>query len=70
MYSKQSWGGSVDPFIQVFFQEDKDAGDAKVGLVIFEFNDKDLLGIPIGDGPEVYIYTPLCILKHEDSPAY
>jgi len=44
MYSKKSWGGSVDPFIQVMFKQNPNAGDEPVSLVIFEYNDKELLG--------------------------
>lgn len=49
MYSKKSWGGAVDPYIDVLFVKDEAAGDATVSLVIFEYRDKALLGRPIGD---------------------
>jgi hypothetical protein len=52
MYSKKAWGGSVDPFIQVIFKQNEDAGDRRVSLVIFEYHDKDLLGKPVGDNPD------------------
>lgn len=50
MYSKKSWGGSVDPFILVKFLKDDIAvekgEDPIVSLLIFEWQDKDLLGKP------------------------
>jgi hypothetical protein len=52
MYSKKSWGGNVDPYIDVLFVKDEAAGAATVSLVIFEYRDKALLGKPIGDDPE------------------
>ncbi|KIW03737.1 uncharacterized protein PV09_05044 [Verruconis gallopava] len=52
MYSKKAWGGSVDPFIQVMFKKNPNAGDGKVSLVIFEYQDKNLLGKPIPDRPD------------------
>ncbi|KAF2421530.1 integral membrane protein [Tothia fuscella] len=56
MYSKKSWGGSVDPFIDVLFVKDEAAGDATVSLVIFEYQDKQLLGRPNGDDTDEKIY--------------
>lgn len=47
MYSRKSWGGAVDPFILVKFvkpdnlPEDR---DPIVSLVIFEWNDRPLIG--------------------------
>jgi hypothetical protein len=52
MYSKKAWGGSVDPFIQVMFQRQEDAGDKTVSLVIFEYMDKNLLGKPVPKSPD------------------
>lgn len=50
MYSRKSWGGSVDPFILVKFLKDKIAvekdEDPMVSLLIFEWQDKQLLGKP------------------------
>ena len=48
MYSKSAWGGPVDPFILVAFPNkavDKDS-DPIVSLVIFEWKDEPLVGIP------------------------
>lgn len=52
MYGKKTWGGPVDPFILVkYLDADKDAGDDPVSsLVIFEWKDRDLVGIPDPDG--------------------
>jgi hypothetical protein len=48
MYSKSSWGGAVDPHILVkFIKEDiQDDSDPIASLVIFEWKDFDLIGIP------------------------
>jgi hypothetical protein len=48
MYDKKSWGGAVDPYIDVLFIKE-DNSDASVSLVIFEYQDKALLGRPMGD---------------------
>jgi hypothetical protein len=56
MYSKRSWGGAVDPFIDVLFVKEE-GNDATVSLVIFEYNDKALLGRQVGDDPDM-----VCIL--------
>lgn len=55
MYSKKAWGGSVDPFIQVMFKQNSDASDEPVSLVIFEYNDKNLLGKTMPNSDEVRI---------------
>lgn len=56
MYSKQSWGGDVDPFILAKFiktMPERD-DDPLVSLVIFEWRDEDLVGVwPSDDAPEV-----------------
>ncbi|KAL1628623.1 Membrane protein ptm1 [Neofusicoccum ribis] len=50
MYSKKSWGGSVDPFILVNTVRDKIADekgeDPVISLLIFEWQDKQFLGKP------------------------
>jgi hypothetical protein len=53
MYSKSSWGGPVDPFILVKFLNASDAGvkDPTASLVIFEWKDRNLVGIPDPDTP-------------------
>ncbi|KAI1490866.1 lung seven transmembrane receptor-domain-containing protein [Biscogniauxia mediterranea] len=47
MYSKSSWGGPVDPFIQTTFPNKTYEGDDDpiVSLVIFEWRDEDLIGV-------------------------
>ena len=50
MYSRKSWGGNTDPFILTKFIKPKDLKnkqDPMVSLVIFEWQDKDLIGSPI-----------------------
>lgn len=55
MYSRKSWGGSVDPFILTKFVKGPDAGDTNplVSLVIFEWSDEGLIGRPVSDDPDV-----------------
>lgn len=61
MYSKKSWGGSVDPFILVKFikNEEKNKGmeDPTVGVVIWEWKDTLLLGKP-SDQPVNQVGSP------------
>jgi hypothetical protein len=47
MYSRKAWGGSVDPFILVnFLKNDKNAdGDPLASLIVFEWQDEELIGI-------------------------
>jgi hypothetical protein len=45
MYSKSSWGGAVDPFILVQFMK-QDQSDALGSLIIYEYRDYSLIGIP------------------------
>jgi hypothetical protein len=58
MYSRKSWGGSVDPFILTKFSRvtPKDNADPLVSLVIFEFRDEDLIGRYI-DGDKTKVWT-------------
>ncbi|GLI72573.1 membrane protein ptm1 [Penicillium ochrochloron] len=45
MYSRKAWGGSVDPFILVKFSKaENQEGDPLASLVIFEWNDEELIG--------------------------
>lgn len=45
MWSKKSWGGDVDPFIQVLFKSRPDAKTEEiVSLLIFEWEDGEFLG--------------------------
>ena len=51
MYSKKSWGGKVEPYIMVKFldtdqKQTVDVEDPTVGVVIWEWQDSDLLGKP------------------------
>jgi hypothetical protein len=47
MYSRKSWGGSVDPYILVKFVDHNgdDNNDPLASLVIFEWNDEELIGV-------------------------
>ena len=51
MYSRKSWGGNMDPFILTKLLKPKNLGDEDpiVSLVVFEWSDKDLIGVPIGN---------------------
>ena len=49
MYSKKSWGGKVEPFINIKFinnDRNEDIEDPTVGVVIWEWKDSLLLGKP------------------------
>lgn len=65
MYSKQSWGGDVDPFILTKFitstpEHEDDTPDPLVSLVVFEWRDEDLVGVwPSPDAAKVgKVFTP------------
>ncbi|KAF2486290.1 lung seven transmembrane receptor-domain-containing protein [Neohortaea acidophila] len=49
MYSRKSWGGNNDPFILIKFlnPDSFNAVDPIVSLVVFEWHDMTLLGMPI-----------------------
>ena len=56
MYSKKSWGGSVDPFILTTFKNATIEGDADplISMVIFEWEDEELIGVwPSADAKQV-----------------
>ena len=54
MYSKGSWGGSVNPFILAKFDNSSYKGnrDAVVSVVVFEWRDEHLLDVPIKDSQD------------------
>lgn len=59
MYSRKAWGGNVDPFILVKFSQEGDKDDDPLAsLVIFEWNDEDLIGRYRSDDAKVSS-TPL-----------
>jgi hypothetical protein len=47
MYSRKAWGGAVEPFILTKFLKAPDGTDGNpiVSLVIYEWNDYDLIGV-------------------------
>lgn len=45
MYSKKAWGGSVDPFILTKFIKNEDGDNSLVSLVVYEWRDKELIGV-------------------------
>lgn len=55
MYSRTAWGGPVDPFIRVKFLNSTvpEGTDPIVSLVIFQWTDKDLVGIADSSGRRV-----------------
>lgn len=63
MWSKKSWGGTINPFIEVAFTAKPDtAKDEVVSLLIFEWDDEQYVGRPRSkDSQDVslYIYTPM-----------
>jgi len=59
MFSRKGWGGNVDPFILTTFTKPDnipEGEDPIVSLVIFEWKDKDLIGVLSNDtGERAYI---------------
>ncbi|KAJ5893464.1 hypothetical protein N7495_005155 [Penicillium taxi] len=54
MYSRKSWGGSVDPFILVkFTKTNAEEGTPLASLVIFEWSDEELIGEYRSDNAEL-----------------
>lgn len=55
MYSRKSWGGSVDPFIDVVFSPysaplgQDGIEDPTIAFMIFEWQDESLIGVPDRD---------------------
>ena len=57
MYSRDAWGGAVEPHILVKFIKDtaEDDSDPITSMVIFEWKDYDLIGVlPTADSITVY----------------
>lgn len=53
MYNRKTWGGPVDPFILVKFLNKSVPAEPKdpiASMVIFEWNDLDLVGVPSPNG--------------------
>jgi hypothetical protein len=51
MYGRKTWGGPVDPFIEVKFLTDKSKTDKPVAsMIIFEWRDQDYVGVPSPNG--------------------
>lgn len=66
MYSKAAWGGPVDPFILIKFQNETVPGedDPIVSLVIFEYKDEDFIGVsPNNDGIVWDFHTLVLVLS-------
>jgi hypothetical protein len=53
MYGPGAWGGNVDPFILVKFQQaEKGQEDTHVSLIMYEWRDQPLLGMPNPENDE------------------
>ena len=51
MYGKKTWDGPVDPFILIKYLDQKEATDDAISsLIVFEWKDRDLVGIATDDG--------------------
>lgn len=64
MYSRDAWGGPVDPFILTVFPNTSIEGveDPIVSLIIFEWKDYDFLGVyPQEDS--VLVTTPTFLTR-------
>ena len=46
MYDRNSWGGSLEPFISVDFDKQASEGneDPIVSIIVFEWNDEEYVG--------------------------
>jgi hypothetical protein len=61
MYSKSSWGGSVDPYIlvkMVKLDDVPDTDDPIVSLVVFEWEDRPLVGRTDPNDASLVRYMP------------
>ena len=56
----------MDPYIQVMFKQNLDAPDQPVSLVIFEYNDKSLLGKPAPENPDEVGGRPFILCGQRD----
>ncbi|KAJ2893899.1 lung seven transmembrane receptor domain-containing protein [Zalerion maritima] len=65
MYSRNAWGGPVDPFIQIkFFKESIEGGDDPIAsLVLFEWKDQDFIGVANDDGTQEFLCNPTSVKK-------
>ena len=65
MYSRKSWGGSVDPFILIKFIKASETteGDPLTSMIIFEWKDEHL----IGRSPEGTVCAALDSTVHLDA---
>jgi hypothetical protein len=66
MYSKNAWGGPVDPFILTVFPNKTVDGvdDPIVSFVVFEWNDYPFIGMPIdGNAEKDMICTAASVAK-------
>lgn len=56
MYSKQAWGGSVEPYIMARFDKaairDDDPSDPTVAIAIFNWKDVNQIGASAPEAPE------------------
>ncbi len=60
MYSKNAWGGTVDPHILVKFLKSsaEDGTDPIASMIIFEWKDYDLVGVLPADSAQVPLAEP------------
>jgi len=69
MYSKKSWGGKVEPFVNIKFiksDANKDIKDPTVAVVIWEWKDSLLLGKP-SDKPVDQVRCPHALSGQADT---
>ncbi|GAP89370.1 putative integral membrane protein [Rosellinia necatrix] len=67
MYNRATWGGPVDPFIDIVFLNDtaKADEDPIVSLIVFEWRDQDLIGAY--PNPDAFTKELICDEKnHQD----
>ncbi|KAK9454699.1 lung seven transmembrane receptor-domain-containing protein [Dipodascopsis uninucleata] len=71
MYGRRDWGGNIDPYIEVLLRTPANAAkadDGTVGIVIFEWEDIDKIGIEVPEGSnednKVYVCDESAISKN------
>jgi hypothetical protein len=59
MYSRKSWGGAIDPYIDITFTkpDNLDGQDPIVSLVVFEWQDRPLVGKQIDPNDPYQVCT-------------
>ncbi|CDK28181.1 unnamed protein product [Kuraishia capsulata CBS 1993] len=66
MYSKQDWGGNIEPYIKVdleYFLTKDENGNSSISIVIFEYSDIDGLGVQVSETSKHYVCSEELVAK-------